>query len=224
MVIAQRANTARIASSDAQVEYNTPLRDLADVDLSGDPSGELLYPTYFSDSAVKFPKFREVGLMLPFGSVEKTMELAWERQHDKNRPTQLSDVRKFLRDKALELILWSKYQMEIRSVGLIPIQYLYHVELTGSDNGVLADLSKASKELDAERKTDPNSRAARRLEDDINKVISGAITSGDIADWVSLRRIYGGTYRTIFDQKEWKKIERLKSPRVDEVLGDGIGG
>lgn len=217
MAIARRTNTAVRIGTKMPVNSDTPLRDLGDVDLSDEPTGEFLYPRYFSDSAVKFPQFEKVDLMLPFGSVEKKFELVWEHQDDKDELTRLIDVRKFLRDKALELILWSKYQMEIRSVGLIPIQYLYHVELTGEDKGQLVELSKVSKELDRERKVSPYSPEVRKLEEEINKDIFGAITSEQIDKWIVLRKVYGGTYRTNFKENEWRKIALLKSPRSDVV-------
>jgi len=211
MAIARRLDTARVASTGESVELNTPLSDLEDVDLSQEP---LLFPRYFPHSAVKFPQFKKVNLIVPFSSLgTKTLELAWEHRDKRSSQTRFIDVRKFLRDKALELVLWSKYQMEIRSVGLIPIQYLYHVELTGGDNGQLLELSAKSKQLDDERDKDPHGSIARKLEEEINAAVSEAIMTGDIDNWIVLRRIFGGTYRTVFRQNEWKRIDTLKSPR-----------
>lgn len=215
MTIARRLRTARIAGSRKKADDKTLLAQLQDVDLSGSPSKELLYPSYFPNSAVKFAPFQKVSLTLPFHEMrDMKWELPRDHQSDKNAQTLFPDVLKFLRDKALELIIWSKYQMEIRSVGLIPIQYLYHVELTESGQRELAKLSKKWKQLDGKKQAYPKSDLARILETEINDSLFAAIKSGQIDSWIKLRRIYGGTYRTVYDVNALKNIERLKSPRV----------
>lgn len=54
----------------------------------------------------------------------------WELLHRGDQAsTTVKDLLLFLRDRMLELILWSHYQMEVRSIGMIPIQRVYRIEL-----------------------------------------------------------------------------------------------
>lgn len=191
---------------------STPLHKIKDdMPLEDEPEG-LLYPSYFANSKVRFPRFQKIDLVLPFESVRSNVwELAWEHQQGKeetNHATTIGDLLIFLRDKALEIIIWSRYQMEIRSVGLIPIQHLYHVELR--DNGIKAmnDLAGLWKRRNDGRRSEAEVRAA------INERMKGAIFRNEVDDWVQLRKVYGGTYRQIHDRKTWDDIQRLSSPRI----------
>jgi hypothetical protein len=105
--------------------------------------------------------------------------------------------------------------MEIRSVGLIPCQYLYRIELDPShidklealghqfqtDEGLSQEIAETSTLLEAQPLT-------------INESIINAIKNKSIEDWIILKRVCGGTSRTIFDKEAWKDIKCLESPRA----------
>jgi hypothetical protein len=203
-----------IARMVGKIERNrsTPLHTIGlDITLPSEPNG-LLYPTYFADSNVRFPRFQRINLVFPFKSVlNQTWELAWEHQPDEtHRPTTIGDLLIFLRDKALEVIIWSRYQMEIRSVGVIPIQHLYHVELTPRG---ISRLTKLADQWNARTKPGTSSEATVRSE--INRYMEKAIFEDKVDKWVRLRKVYGGTYRQINDRETWKDIKCLSSRRVN---------
>jgi hypothetical protein len=181
------------------------------VPLNDEPKG-LLYPSYFPDSKVRFPRFQKVGLVLPFDKVsksdEKTWELPWEHQSNKEqKETTIGDLLVFLRDKALEVIIWSKYQMEIRSVGLIPVQHLYNLELTDVGKEVLNRLAG---------KWRPG--VADEAKAEINTRIKEAIFDETVDEWVALKKVYGGTYRRIYLKDRWNKIDALR--RIEKSKKD----
>lgn len=204
-----------IASFIGRIKSDTPLCEIKkDLILSDPALDELLYP----NAPHKFREFPKLNLKLPFKAVDKPIwELAWSHQNAKDQPTQISHLLKFLRDKALELIIWSKYQMEIRSVGLIPCQYLYRIELDPSHIDKLEALGRQfekdkglSQEI-AGTSTLPE-KSAQPLT--INQSIINAIENKSIEDWIILKRVCGGTNRTIFDKEAWKDIKCLESPRA----------
>lgn len=76
----------------------------------------------------------KVKLSLPFEETrQEGVQILWElaaRYQQQNGPeTNVGHILKMLRDRILELILWSRYQMEIRSVGVVPVQHVYRIEL-----------------------------------------------------------------------------------------------
>jgi hypothetical protein len=128
------------------------------------------------------------SLRLPFKTVRaRHWELA--RGYRPSGPTRASDFLLFLRDRALEVILWSKYQMEIRSIGTIPVQYLYRPELTRHGFDAAIRLTKLYEEAEAS----PRLRRGNYAE--INDKMFGAIKSGNIDGWVELKKVYGGLHR-----------------------------
>jgi hypothetical protein len=179
-----------------------------DILLVDDPKG-LLYPSYFPHSKVKFPRFKRVKLTVPCKSLEKEL---WELTSDgaKQEPTTISDLLKFLRDKALETVIWSKYQMEIRSVGLIPVQHLYQLELTDKGIEMLRPLVQHFRKIDRKH-LKPAETAG--IKEAINQSMTKAIFNEDVDDWVSLKRVCGGTYRKVDDKAAWEKLTALKSQR-----------
>jgi hypothetical protein len=191
----------------------TPLHKMKDIRLSDEPKG-LLYPSYFTESKVKFPRFQKIVLTLPFRSLAKESKEYWELawHPSKNEPTTIADLLRFLRDKALELVIWSKYQMEIRSVGMIPIQHLYHIEL--NDLGVrnLNPLAEKWRLIETKQLTGSDADAAKS---EINDFMKEAIFKGSVDNWLSLNKVCGGTYRKIYDKKAWEEIVPLKSLRSE---------
>lgn len=189
-----------------------------DFDLRDQTLTDLLYPNYLPHQSVKFREFEPLNLKLPFRAVDKPIwELAWghHSEEEKEEATRISHLLKFIRDKALELIIWSKYQMEIRSVGLIPCQYLYRVELNPNYTNVLEELARKYEPSNGGAVVDTTTsheRSQQRLQ--INASIIEAIENESIKDWVILRRVSGGTNRTVFDKEAWHAIECLKSPRA----------
>ncbi|HKY28882.1 MAG TPA: hypothetical protein VJM12_13165 [Pyrinomonadaceae bacterium] len=203
---------------DLKLNRSTPLHKIAaDITLPNEPKG-WLYPSYFADSNVTFPRFQRINLVFPFKSVRNEVwELAWEHQPqgDEQKPTTIGDLLIFLRDKALEVIIWSRYQMEVRSVGLIPIQHLYHVELTPRG---LSRLTTLADQWKARPKRGTPSEAKVRAE--INGYMEKAIFEKKVDKWVRLRKVYGGTYRQINDRTAWGEIKRLSSRRVDQSAAE----
>jgi hypothetical protein len=53
---------------------------------------------------------------------------------------------------------------------------------------------------------------------EINKVMKTAIFAGDVDNWISLKRVYGGTYRKIHDKEAWDQIAPLKTPRAKSLF------
>lgn len=193
----------------ASLSRNTALNTLPDIQLSEDPKG-LLYPSYFPHSKIKFHRYRKVRLSIPCDSLKKhNWELAWDS--GKNDSTTISDLLKFLRDKALEIVIWSKYQMEIRSVGPIPVQHLYQVELNQGAIELLNDLAKKWRTIETKRLTAAQARVAKA---EINEVMKTKIFNQEVDHWVSLKRVYGGTNRKIDDKDSWDAVPTLKSPRL----------
>jgi len=202
-----------IARTVGRVQRNrsAPLHGMKDILLVDDPKG-LLYPSYFPHSKVKFPRFKKVRLTIPCKSLDTRV---WELTSAKASKvhTKVSDLLRYLRDKALETVIWSKYQMEIRSVGLIPIQHLYQVQFEKEGLDKLAPLARESQDIKNKLFTEA---LALRAEDYINDVMKPAIFNGDTDHWVSLKRVCGGTYRRIDDKAAWDQLATLKNPRSDK--------
>ena len=194
------------------------LCEIKDLVLGDQTLTDLLYPNYIPHHSKKFGEFEPLNLKLPFKTVDKPIwELArgHHSEKEKDKPTQVSHLLKFLRDKALELIIWSKYQMEIRSVGLIPCQYLYRVELNPDYAPVLQDLvQKYGDSIGGDVAGTANSLEGSQQQLQINDYIIKAIEKKNINNWVILNRVCGGTNRTVFDQEAWHDIKCLKSPRA----------
>lgn len=175
------------------------LCDMDDVHLNSRDIKTWFYPTVFGHTT--FDQRPELTLMLPFGSVKALLwELALRYHREDGRAencTKVSDFMKFLRDRALEVILWSKYQMEVRSVGVIPVQHLYRLELTNPGRKNLIQLAKL---YDRVRKSELKEDDPERLK--INKEINlrvSAAMSGRIDGWVKLVKVYGGVHREIVE-------------------------
>lgn len=205
----------------ANRNFEEELRSMKDLELPTEGPSELLHPNYFPDIEPRFSEFKKLNLILPLESAgAEIWDLAQARQSEKDQPTRISDLLKFLRDKAVEILIWSRYQMEIRSVGLIPIQHLYGVHLTDIGKVEMEKLArkferykKLCKQQEAKGNKD-SSQDATSLITSINKTISRAMKSGSINDWVKLKKVAGGTYRTIHDHESLNKIKKLKSPRA----------
>jgi hypothetical protein len=177
------------------------LSDMPDVLLKGRDIEKWFYPTVYEHTTVdRRPKLK---LLLPFKTVRtKFWELARRYQEEEGRSkdfTRVSDFLKFLRDRALELILWSKYQMEIRSIGIIPVQHLYRLKLT--DEG-MTNLIKLVELYDPVRGLEENDRRRVAVSKEINRRVS-AVKPEKIDEWVKLVKVYGGTHREIV---EWEAL------------------
>lgn len=109
-------------------------------------------------------------------------EERWELASRYQQPGEATEVRhmlKMLRDRALEIMLWSRYQMEIRSVGMVPVQRLYRVELAPAGVAFVERL-----------------RELMKLErfDELDDVFRAQVFSGRLASWVSLKKEYVRTH------------------------------
>ena len=184
------------------------LYQIKDIKLVDDPKG-LLHPSFFPHSKVKFLRYKKVRLTIPCKSLNTRV---WELTSTEapQMPTRVSDLLRFLRDKALEIVIWSKYQMEIRSVGLIPIQHLYQVQIEKEGLDVLEPLARKSQDIKDKLFTEAQ---ALRAEANINHLMKPAIFSGNADHWVSLKRVCGGTYRRIDDKVAWNELGALKNLR-----------
>lgn len=186
---------------------NPCLNELRDIHIKNKALTSLLYPNYFAESNVRFATYPRLELTLPFSSLKGKFiwELAWghHAEDEKTKPTKVSHLLRFLRDKTLELIIWSKYQMEIRSVGLIPIDYLYRIDL---DEELIKDLKVMSKEYKAAK----GKGNLENLFTRINDTVSNGMRGGAIDSKVKLIKVYGGAYRTVFDSGSVGRIDKLR--------------
>jgi hypothetical protein len=214
-----------LARSLSDLPRDKALKDCADVSLDHDDDKikELFLPYDFQRTSAPRsldnhprPRFR-----MPFRTIRAELwELAQRYQTNEDGETRVSDVLKFIRDRALELILWSKYQMEIRSVGTIPVQHLYRIEIDEAYRGRLCDLVERY-----ERARRLRGGAKAREYDLINEAVREAIRSDEIDSWVRLWKVYGGVHREIVDRERLRpggNINWLLKPS-DAAAGDGDG-
>ncbi len=170
-------------------------------------SSDLFYPTFFRDTDIEFPYIQPLSLSLCFKDASPSSATVWELAHSYQiqegyyGPTRASHLLKFIRDKILELILWSKYQMEIRSVGMVPVQGLYRIKITGKGEEGINELERIFK----------SSGNADESKKQINTKLFEEITSKDINDWIELVEVYGGDFRDVIDKNILYEIEWLKS-------------
>jgi hypothetical protein len=102
----------------------------------------------------------------------------WEltsRYHGRSKATTVGHMFQMLRDRVLEILLWSKYQMEIRSVGMVPVQRVYQVELENEGLTFVERLQALHKQ---------------ERYDELDDEFSSAVFSGDLENWVVLRKEY----------------------------------
>jgi hypothetical protein len=174
---------------------------------------DLFYRKRFPHTKEDVGGFPRPTIKLPFKSAASDIwELARRYQSVERRdePTRVSHFLKFIRDRALEVILWSKYQMEIRSVGIIPVQHLYRIEIMPEGKKKLLELTMLYQKINQSR----NSSLEDANETRINEAISEAIESKAINQWVQLVKIYGGLHREIIEMDDIKKkIAWLVKPR-----------
>jgi hypothetical protein len=181
-----------------------------DLPMPEEGRARLFYPRYFRDVEPKFQEFEELTLSIPFSTAyptSKTWDLA--EAYRSGSPGLISCLLRFLRDRAIELILWSTYQMEIRSIGLIPVQYLYQINLSD-------DVQKFFKKMiDLHGESpDPKKR------EEITNEVSRALLKSNFNSQIKLTKAYGGPHRDIFcpeifekereENKESKNIKWLK--------------
>ncbi|HEU0301650.1 MAG TPA: hypothetical protein VFR37_19500 [Longimicrobium sp.] len=166
----------------------TKLAGLADVELDH----TFFYPREFAHNPlVQLPVGR---VRLPLRSLgEERWELA-SRYQRPGEPTTVGHMLKMLRDRALEIVLWSRYQMEIRSVGMVPVQRVYRAELE-PDGVAFVERLRA---LYAEE------RYA-----ELDEAFSAAVFSGQLGRWVRLRKEYDREYSRVLDPNS--AIRRLNT-------------
>lgn len=197
------------------------LSEVKDVRLESKDIKKWFYPTVFEHTPFNRPE--NPRLWLPFGTVSTHFwELARRYQEgDKRREdfTRVSDFLKFLRDRALELILWSKYQMEIRSIGIIPIQHLYRLELTDEGETHLKKLVELYDPVAGLEEDDHPEKLS--VNKQINEYVS-AVKPDEIDRWIKLVKVYGGIHREIVEPKvlqrggiKWLEKSGRKRPEVD---------
>lgn len=165
------------------------------------------YPAFRHDSEIEFPIQVKPRLTIPLKSAgAEIWELLYSHQ-ETSEPTKVCHLRKVLRDRILQVMLWSRYQMEIRSLGIIPVQHLYQVELEPECLPMLDDWRQRWKN----RKS-----ASSHAADDFDEQFAAAILAQvkDTNGWVRLRKVYGGTFRDLLDPSIiagglWPSIKRL---------------
>ena len=183
------------------------LKETADVPLQNEG---LVYPSRSLHMTIPLDN-PQPKLKLPFGTIKTGLwELARRYQENADDETRVLHILKFIRDRGLELLLWSKYQMEIRSIGIIPIQHLYRIKLSEEGEKKLNELAtvyEAAKESSAGEK--------RRVNKHINRQVAHAVRTNRIDEWIKLIKVYGGTHRDVLepdrirDDIKWlKKSER----------------
>lgn len=139
-------------------------------------------------------------LLIPFSDYPR--ETPWDLAEAYKSPELLSCLLRFLRDRAIELILWSTYQMEIRSIGLIPIQYLYQINLK---EGVSQFFEKMTALHRASRENFPK----------ISELVSRKLLEPNFNSQIELEKAYGGPHRDVLRpelfEKDGDKIKWLKT-------------
>lgn len=194
--------------SAAYPEKDKVLKTARNVPLSSAKIKKLVYPANLPDMRIELDN-PQPTLILPFETFKSGLwELARRYQQADERETCVSHLLKFLRDRTLELILWSKCQMEIRSIGIIPIQYLYRIELTPAGNRNLRALVKLY-----ERAEEASEVEQRRLYNNINRQVANAVKSNRIDDWVRLVRVYGGLHRDVAEPERIRLLNWLQKSR-----------
>lgn len=151
------------------VHPDTPLAELKDIPLDESvfcPGGFVHKPP------VQLPRGH---VSLPLRSLgEQRWELA-SRYQQPGEPTTVGHLRCMFRDRALEIVLWSRYQMEIRSVGMVPVQRVYRVAL---DDEAMKFVKHLQDLCDRER------------HDDLDREFSEAVFSGALERRVTLHKEY----------------------------------
>lgn len=131
----------------ADEDLERPVCKMTDVVLaSAKDTSELFHPLHYqsADEHITPPGASSATLSIPFTS-SKLWELAhrYKTNKDGDEGTKIRHVLQFLRDRMIELILWSRYQMEVRSVGMLPVQQVYNIQL---DDDLKAHVVKCIKE------------------------------------------------------------------------------
>ena len=113
----------------------------------------------------------------------------------------LRHVLQFLRDKLLELVLWSMFQAEIRSVGWVPVQHLYKIELKQACRDRCYDLAEMY-----EHAVNSSAEIREELFGKIDDSVIELIMTMDEEEPVELVKIFSGPLEAHTD---WASIESL---------------
>lgn len=191
-----------------------PLHDLGDLTLKENTltrTNHLLFEHFRRDQNLSPPTNANIAIKLPFKSVfdeirNSVASLNWEladpykENDDSDQGTCAKDLLLMLRDRIIQLILWSKYQKEIRSVGNIPIHLLYAIEL---NDDRIKEIEKLLKHFDNNNK------------EIINNELIKAFGTGDVMEWVTLHKVYDRSQNAILDNPWIKNLEQYKVPNND---------
>ena len=105
----------------------------------------------------------------------------------------------FLRDKLIEVILWSICQAEIRSVGWVPAQHLYTIVVDDDGVNLLLDLAKQYESAKTVACLLERKKTHAKIENQFRE-------SQDKMKDVKLNKVFGGPLELHTD---WKSIEKM---------------
>jgi hypothetical protein len=196
-------------------ELAKPRSGQGDVPLPDSGSTRIFYPRYFPDVKPQFQEFKKLTLSIPFSAYPNTTvwDLA-EAYKSTQSPDPISCLLRFLRDRAIELILWSTYQMEIRSIGLIPIQYLYQINLTKGVQQFFTEMIDLHGESPDQMKRKNLPKIIRR--------VSEKLLESNFNSKVVLQKAYGGPRRDVFRTEILKQVPWLAQYNPKHTP-DGLG-
>lgn len=201
---AERLNQAAARGSEKIGALALALSELGDFTIPGneDPiafTSLLRADTFGLHTPIQTPVQSEVRLGMPFHE-NGSPELCW-KYNDAAAESTVGELLKVIRDRMLELILWSKYQMEIRSVGTIPIHRLYRVEI---DPDALPDIKAHSVEGWASTERDQR--------DSMTRGLFTSLKSGRLRKAVTLRKVFDRSSGGFTDSAEQLKLLKQKPP------------
>lgn len=153
---------------------------------------QLFYSRYFPDVDPEFLAFENLRLSIPLTAFPRSPAV-WDlaKAYKSENPSDLvSCLLRFLRDRAIELILWSSYQMEIRSIGLIPIQYLYQIDLDENVQKFFNKMIGLHGEFPDQVK--------RENFPEIIEEVSKKLLESNFNSKIVLNKAYGGPHRDVF--------------------------
>ncbi len=177
------------------------------------------YPAFRHESEIEFPIQVKPRLVIPLRSADAQIWELLYSHHEGERETKVHHLRKALRDRVLQLMLWSRYQMEIRSLGIIPVQHLYQVEL---EPGYLPTMEEWRCRWEDEMAGD-GARSFDDFDREFATAIMAQVKGENRGGWIRLRKVYGGIFRDLLDPSiiagslKWPSIKRLATQGNDHA-------
>ena len=167
----------RLAEKISEQPAESPLKNADPISFTRKEENDLLFfaPQF---SYYLMPHSDDGELEFPMKNAQG-QNSAWdlaEHYHNDSEETKMKHLLLVLRDRMLELILWSRYQQEIRSVGLIPAQRIFSIDYS----------TEEAREKVANLIEDYKNGEHNKLEDTLKNMLR----AGDLSRIFSLKRVY----------------------------------